>query len=86
MTSSPPRSNNSYPLMSLNSTENDSELQRVIIPNSSPQKEKEGILNSHHDIRTIELSSKKKAKQDKSVKNVMRPEKIKRNANGRKGS
>lgn len=26
MTSSPPRSNNSYPLMSLNSTENDSEL------------------------------------------------------------
>jgi len=37
MTSSPPRSNNSYPLMSLNSTVNDSELQRVIIPNSSPQ-------------------------------------------------
>ena len=37
MTSSPPWSNNSHPLMSLNSTVNDSELQRVIIPNSSPQ-------------------------------------------------
>ena len=37
MTSSPPRSNNSHPLVSLNSTVNDSELQRVIIPNSSPQ-------------------------------------------------
>ena len=54
ITSSTPKKNNSFPSIALNSTVNDDELQRVIMPHSSPE-----------GVRAVESLSEKRANKDK---------------------